>query len=553
MKKWIGLMAVGLMMAGCWSPAPTATVVSVDTAAAPTPGWEQPPAAWWDSAVFYEIFVRSFYDSDGDGIGDLQGIIQKLDYLNDGDPETTDDLGVTGLWLMPIMPSPSYHGYDVTDYRDINPDYGTQEDFHQLMEAAHARGVRVIVDMVLNHTSSKHPWFLDSTQGTDSARRDWYIWSDTDPGYAGPWGQQVWHASGGDYYYGIFWSGMPDLNLENPEVTAELHAATHFWLEEMGVDGFRLDAARHYVEDGKVQENTAATHDWLRDYYTLVHGTNPEALLVGEIWSESEVVTTYLGDQLDLAFEFSLASSLLGSVLAARATDLANTMAEIEDLYPWNQYAPFLTNHDQDRVMSELARNPERARLAATVLLTLPGTPFIYYGEEIGMTGSKPDELIRTPMQWSAEAHAGFTAGTPWEPVNDGYEEWNVAVQAADPGSLLNHYRTLIHLRQAHDDLSTGDLVAVDTGSDRVYAYLRGHSVLVVVNFDARPVAEYAVAWTGGPLPPGQYEAVDLLTGEALAPVEVDAAGTVAGYVPAAELAERGALVIGLRPDTVGD
>ena len=164
----------------------------------------------------------------------------------------------------------------------------------------------------------------------------------------------MWHALGGDYYYGIFWSGMPDLNLENPEVTAELHAITTFWLEEMGVDGFRLDAARHYIEEGKVQENTADTHQWLRDYYTLVHGTNPEALLVGEVWSESEVVTTYLGDQLDLAFEFSLASSILSSVMDARARNLAGTMLEIEELYPWNQYAPFLTNHDQDRVMNQL-------------------------------------------------------------------------------------------------------------------------------------------------------------------------------------------------------
>ena len=211
---------------------------------------------WWDDAVFYEIFVRSFYDSDGDGIGDLRGIIEKLDYLNDGNPNTTNDLGVTGLWLMPIFPSPSYHGYDVTDYRDINPDYGTMADFRALVEAAHARGIKVIIDFVGNHTSDQHPWFQSSAANT--AKRDWYLWNTFKPDYRGPWGQEVWHERNNNYYYGIFWGGMPDLNYNTPAVTNEIKDIVRYWYNDIGVDGFRIDAVKHWIE-GKPARNTPAT------------------------------------------------------------------------------------------------------------------------------------------------------------------------------------------------------------------------------------------------------------------------------------------------------
>jgi glycosidase len=187
--------------------------------------------AWWNDTVFYEIFVRSFYDSDCDGVGDIQGIIEKLDYLNDGDPNTSSDLGITGIWLMPINPSPSYHGYDVTDYYNINPDYGSMEDFEQLLEEAHARGIRVIIDLVVNHSSSKHPWFVDS-MSPGSEYRDWYLWQDELPGIN-------WHSSENGYYYALFWSEMPDFNYQNPEMVAEMNAIANFWVGDVGVDGFR--------------------------------------------------------------------------------------------------------------------------------------------------------------------------------------------------------------------------------------------------------------------------------------------------------------------------
>ena len=206
------------------------------------------------------MFVRSFADSDGDGIGDLRGLTDRLDYLNDGDPATTGDLGVTGIWLMPIAESPSYHGYDVVDYEQIEADYGTAEDFKALMAAAEERGIAVIVDLVLNHTSIDHPWFKDSrTPGSE--HDEWYVWSDPAPAVAGPGGRPVWHQDGDRAYYGYFWEGMPDLNVANPAVTAALDEVARFWLEEMGVDGFRLDAARHLIEDGAQLDNTPATFD----------------------------------------------------------------------------------------------------------------------------------------------------------------------------------------------------------------------------------------------------------------------------------------------------
>jgi len=197
---------------------------------------------WWNEEIFYEIFVRSFSDSNGDGIGDFKGLMQKLDYLNDGDETTTSDLGITAIWLMPIMQSPSYHGYDVMDYKKVEQDYGTNQDFRNFLDSAHTRGIKVIIDLVLNHTSSNHPWFINSKSGPSAAYRDWYRWSNSNPGIKGPWGQTVWHSANGYYYYGLFTSGMPDLNYAAQEVKDEVANIVRYWLDTVGVDGFRLDA-----------------------------------------------------------------------------------------------------------------------------------------------------------------------------------------------------------------------------------------------------------------------------------------------------------------------
>src|SRR5690606_23273600 len=253
----------------------------------------------WSDRVFYEIFVRSFYDSDGDGIGDLQGVIEKLDYLNDGDSSTMTDLGVIGLWLMPVMQSPSYHGYDVIEYFQIEEDYGTNEDFLTLIDEAHARGMIVIVDLVMNHTSVEHPWFVASAEG-DPEYADWYVWSDESPTYRGPWGQQVWIPRNGRSYYAVFWDGMPDLNYNNPEVTEEMHNIARFWLEDMGVDGFRLHAIKHLVEEGNVQENTPSSHAWMQSFNAFINSVDADALTVGEAWSTSYEAAEYVeNDEVD--------------------------------------------------------------------------------------------------------------------------------------------------------------------------------------------------------------------------------------------------------------
>jgi alpha-amylase len=519
-----------------------------------------PPSAelsWWNNSVFYEVFVRSFADSASgplanDGIGDLQGLIEKLDYLNDGDPATTDDLDVTGLWLMPIMQSPSYHGYDVTDYYTVNKDYGTNEDLKRLVAEAHKRGIKIIIDLVLNHTSSEHPWFIEARDNPQSERRDWYIWSEDKPDYLGPWGQEVWHASPSGYYYGLFWSGMPDLNLENPQVTAEMENVARFWLEDAGVDGFRLDAARHLIEEGSTQENTEATHEWWKGFRKVYKASNPEALAVGEMWTQGPNVVTYLeGDELDLAFDFDLAEAIVSHVKSRTANRVQGALTSSYRLYGSGLSATFLTNHDMNRVMSQLSGDVGKAKLAVSVLMTAPGVPFVYYGEEIGMTGEKPDELIRTPMQWSAEENAGFTAGSPWEPVNGDYKEKNVAAQSKDPTSLLSCYRELIQLRVGHPALQVGDYSPVDSSDAGILAFLRSdpeENVLVIINLSKEAVTNYALTLKEGSLA-GTYQAFLLYGGEAELPdLAVNERGGFDSYQPLPEIPGGGTVIIQLQP-----
>lgn len=509
---------------------------------------------WWNDTVFYEVFVRSFKDSDGDGIGDIQGLIEKLDYLNDGDPATSSDLGITGIWLMPVTEATSYHGYDVVDYYAIEQDYGAQADFKRLIDDAHQRGIKVIIDLVINHTGIEHPWFKAS-QDDDPAYRDWYIWEDSRPSYQGPGGETVWHFSNGAYYYALFWGGMPDLNLENPEVTQEIYDITRFWLEEMNVDGFRMDAIRHLVENGIVQENTSTTHAWLQGFHQFYKSVEPEAFTVGEAWTTTKQVIDYIGDEVDIAFEFDLAEAFVNAAYGPIVASL-NQQAEIVlGSYPKGQYGTFLTNHDQNRVRA-LLPSDAKAKLAATMLLTFPGVPFIYYGEEIGMIGSKPDEDIRLPMQWSGESSgAGFTSGTPWRPPYEDFPSRNVATQIADPASLWNHYRDLIALRNQYPALRTGEATLVEAGTARLYAALRyteNEAFLVLVNphpQDLNPEL-YALSLPEGPFS-GELSAELILGDPALgnpeAPV-INAAGGFENYHPLANIPSDSSVIIKLTP-----
>lgn len=509
------------------------------------------PPAWTRGGTCYEVFVRSFYDSNGDGIGDLNGLIDKLDYINDGDPASQTDLGADCIWLMPVAESPSYHGYDVSDYYRIEPDYGTNADFQHLMAEAHRRGIAVLVDMVLNHTSDRHPHFQEALRDPTSPYRAWYRFSPTPRG-RGPWGAEAWRRSPvrDEYYYGVFSPDMPDLDYHTPAVREEAKKIATFWLREMGVDGFRLDALPYLVEDGTCLMGCAGTHAFLREYAAHIDSIAPDAYTVGEVWGDVDALLPYYPDQLTSYFAFELSDSLLAVVNDGVAAGLLGGYLRLQDTLSAYRWSPLQRNHDQTRTLTFLGGDLARARLSATLLLTLPGLPFVYYGEEIGMTGDKPDPRLRTPMQWSGQPGVGFTTGTEWESPQPDSMTTNVAAQKDDPGSLLNLYRRLIHLRRQNEALASGELLAISTSDTSVTAFLRragDEAVLVVANLGPTPVAGIAIDSEDGVLPPGDYNAGNLLGGRDGALLRVGPDGAIRGYVPVSgALGAHEALVVAL-------
>ncbi|MFA6955963.1 MAG: alpha-amylase family glycosyl hydrolase [Thermoanaerobaculia bacterium] len=493
-------MALALTLCSC-SSASDAQAARLRPVRPGPQGPQQWTHDWSRGAVFYQIFVRSFQDSDGDGIGDIKGLISKLDYLNDGDPNTTSDLGVEGIWLMPMFESPSYHGYDTVDYETIEKDYGTNEDFAKLIEEAHKRGIRIIVDFVMNHSSSQNPWFLDSASSTTSARRDWYVWSATNPGWTQPWGGNTgtWHEKNGAWYYGVFWSGMPDLNFRDSAVRAEMGRIAEKWLRA-GVDGYRLDATRYLVENGGGlgQADTADTHAALKEFAARVRSVKPDAVLVAENWTETPIIATYFGstseitwgDEMPMNFDFPLSSAIITAVRSGNGAEITRKLVEIGQLYPRGvNDAPFLTNHDQVRLASVVSNDSGQLRNAAAVLLTLPGAPFVYYGEELGLQNgtTSGDESKRTPMPWDSTTGGGFTTGSPWFPFAPGKDTANVAREANDSSSLLSRYRDLIAARKKSAALRKGTIAPLNTqASGASYAAWtstwEGETVLVVHN-----------------------------------------------------------------------
>jgi alpha-amylase len=499
---------------------------------------------WRRGGTCYEIFVRSFYDSDGDGIGDFAGLTQKLDYINDGNPRSMKSLGAKCIWLMPIDASPSYHGYDVKNYYRVNPEYGTTADFRKLVAEAHRRGIEVLIDLVLNHASSQHPYFLEALHDPHSPHRSWFRWSATPRDDKGPWGQQLWHKSPerDEYYYGIFTSEMPDLNYENPEVRAEAAKVAKFWLTEMGVDGFRLDAVPYLVEEGTQVANTPGTHAVLRDFSAAVRRAAPGAFTVGEVWDSIGAIMPYYPDQLDSYFSFELSDQLLDAVRTGTAAKLLASYARMNRAMPATRWSPFLRNHDQTRTLTALGGDRAAARQAAELLLTLPGLPFVYYGEEIGMTGDKPDPRLRTPMQWTPGRAAGFTTGAAWEPLQSDTTTTNVAVETGDSASLLAHYRTLIHLRSNNPALAGGDFIPLQSSDPAVAAFLRRagpHVVLVVANLATTPRTGVTLTSGDAALPAAHYTTRDLLGRVAGAPLDIGSGGRLSAYAPLGALSPR--------------
>jgi alpha-amylase len=530
------------------TPAQTATPLATATTAAsptpvlptqtaiPSPTSTQPViiTPWWNDSVFYEISVRSFFDSNNDGIGDFNGLIEKLDYLNDGDPNTHTDLGITGIWLMPIHPSPSTHGYDVLDYYAVNSQFGSMDDFRRLVTEAHRRSIRIIIDLVLNHTSSQNPWFIQS-QDPNSPYRNWYIWANADPGWKGAWNQQVWYPLNGAFYYAFFWQGMPDLNYTNPEVTKEMENVARFWLVDVGIDGFRLDAIGSLIEEGSVTTETKASHDWMTGYQQFVDEVKPDAMTIGEVWREDPVVAPWVANhEVDLAFEFDLSFALLASLNDGNTTRMLEVLRSGTSTFPKGQYGTFLTNHDMARVMTQLSTNSEKAIAAASLYFSLPGVPFIYYGEEIGLMGDAPDEMGRRPMQWTGGQNAGFSGVTPWK-LPDINAKFNVAAENGEPDSLLSHYRTLISLRNSHPALRTGELFLLSTSNQGLFACLRttaDESILAMVNLSGSPIQDYELSLASSTLSQGEFTAVALLGDTAPADITILAGGGIGDYQP---------------------
>lgn len=436
------------------------------------------PAGWWKQGVFYQIFVRSFSDSDGDGRGDLRGIISRLDYLNDGKPETSSDLGITGIWLTPIFQCNSYHGYDIEDYYTINPDFGTMKDFEDLLKEAHKRGIAVVLDFVINHTSARNPWFVKSLSGEEPYSR-FYVWTNVKPaGYAKTW---TFDARRRAYYYSAFGPWMPDLNYHEPAVTTEIYKAARFWLDK-GVDGFRLDAARHLIEEGPGSQemDTPSSVKWWSDFTAWCKKVKPDCVLIGEVWSGYPAVSRYYskGKGLDLCFEFPFSEKavLLGGYGKANVYR-ASLVEKLKFEAPASYYAPFLANHDQIRIMSMVRGSFERMRMLSVLLLTAPGTPFIYYGEEIGMYQKEgtDDKLKRTPMQWKyGHPWAGFSSVRPWNggPVTR-HEPYTVDYQSLFPQSLLGLYKKLIRVRRENVEFVNGEQLQLETNAQDWIFYAR--------------------------------------------------------------------------------
>lgn len=444
------------------------------------PQEEYPQAINDNYKNYYEIYVGAFRDSDGDGVGDIRGIIDKLDYLNDGDPKTSDDLGVTGIWLMPVMPSNTYHKYDTLDYKAIDEQYGTMEDFDELAKKCNDRGIDLIIDLVLNHTSSSHPWFKSACKTLrESDSLDLAELEKTNK-YVGYYNfsrkkeTNQWYpvmGSDGWYYEAVFWDKMPDLNLDNESVRSEIVDIGKFWLDK-GVKGFRLDATTHFYREN-VSQNTEFL-SWLTTEFKKI---KPDVYMVGEAWTSDTIITNMYASNMPSFFNFGFSNStgkIITSVKTSTGKGLANDIEDwqktIRAKNPDAIDAPFLTNHDNARSFGALGRKTDLAKMAASVYMLMPGNTFIYYGEEIGMTGSGADENKRQPLVWSVKDDKG-TAKPVAGSTNKDKPEAGVEEQLSDKNSLLSFYKELIRAKDLNPAIARGTVTAIEFDQDAICAY----------------------------------------------------------------------------------
>lgn len=529
----LSALALAIMLTGCES-APSLNNNTNNTETSPL-NTEQQASPWWESAIFYQIWPRSFYDSDADGHGDFNGMTQKLPYLQ--------ELGVNALWLTPMFEAPSYHGYDFTEFYQVENDYGSMAEFEAFIKAADDKGMKVILDLVINHISSNHEWFQRSAK-QQAPYADYFIWRDDMPKAGSGWGHAwsnndqpdaVWHwdETRQQYYYGAFGASQPDLNLRHPDVVSEMEKMAKFWLDK-GVAGFRLDAVRFAMEGGAdAQADTDETIAYWQHFNQYVKSIDPEAYLVGEAWADIPVAAKYFGESkgLDQGFDFEVGYKILGllkpdasgeaqfgtmqsnqKINAVDANVLKqNLQQRIDSTAPLDFFAPFLTNHDQERVAYQLAEHDDKAKLSAAMLFSSPGTPYIYYGEEIGLTqgGTGHDVYKRAPMQWNNSNQAGFTqAQTSWveqaELFGDSYTQWwpeylaqqinaadrNVKTQQAQSDSLWRLYQHLIALKKQRPELGikgSYELTQHNNGLVEITRELNGSKSMFILNLTANP------------------------------------------------------------------
>lgn len=529
----LSALALAIMLTGCQNaPSLNTNTNNTETSQLNT---KQQASPWWESAIFYQIWPRSFYDSDADGHGDFNGMTQKLPYLQ--------ELGVNALWLTPMFEAPSYHGYDFTEFYQVENDYGSMAEFEAFIKAADDKGMKVILDLVINHISSNHEWFQRSAK-QQAPYTDYFIWRDDMPKAGSGWGHAwsnndqpdaVWHwnETRQQYYYGAFGASQPDLNLRHPDVVAEMEKMAKFWLDK-GVAGFRLDAVRFAMEGGAdAQADTNETIAYWQHFNQYVKSVDPEAYLVGEAWADIPVAAKYFGEGkgLDQGFDFEVGYKILG-LLKPDASGEAqfgtmqsnqqvskvdanvlkqNLQQRIDSTAPLDFFAPFLTNHDQERVAYQLAEHDDKAKLAAAMLFSSPGTPYIYYGEEIGLTqgGTGHDVYKRAPMQWDNSNQAGFTqAQTSWveqaELFGDNYTQWwpeflaqqinaadrNVKTQQAQSDSLWRIYQHLITLKKQRPELGikgSYELTQHNNGLVEITRELNGSKSMFILNLTANP------------------------------------------------------------------
>jgi maltose alpha-D-glucosyltransferase / alpha-amylase len=489
---------------------------------------------WYKDAIFYEVYVRGFFDSNGDGNGDLRGLIEKLDYLR--------DLGVDCLWLMPILASPlKDDGYDIADFHQIHPTIGTVEDFEALTTAAHARGMRIITDLVLSHTSDQHPWFQQARRDPASPFRDYYVWSDTDQKYQGvriifkdtETSNWTWDPIARQYFWHRFYSHQPDLNYDNPRVQKEVLSVMAYWLDR-GIDGFRVDAVPYlYEREGTSCENLPPTHSFCKEMRRFVEERYPGTLLLAEANQWPNDLLAYFGDndEFHMAFNFPIMPRMFMALRREQCWPIIEIMDQLPPIPSACQWALFLRNHDEltlemvtdderDYMYREYARDPRmrlnlgiRRRLTPlmdndrrqiellySLLMTLPGSPVLYYGDEIGMGDNiylGDRNGVRTPMQWTGDRNAGFSRADPsqlyqavlLDPMYH-YNAINVEAQLRSPSSLLNWLRRMIRVRKKYPVFGRGTLKFVPCENRRVVAYLREYqdqTILVVNNLSNVP------------------------------------------------------------------